>query len=66
MTDNINIIPDNENLDLDQLKNVSGGNFVIVGGNNKKEITPNDPLEDALQYAHEQGISTDKKLKTLP
>ena len=66
MTDNINKIPDNENLDLEQLKNVSGGNFVIVGGNNKKEITPNDPLEDALQYAQEQGISTDKKLKTLP
>ena len=66
MTDNINKIPDNENLDLDQLKNVSGGNFVIVGGNNNKEITPNSPLEDALQYAKEQGISTDKKLKTLP
>ncbi len=66
MTDNINKTPDNENLDLDQLKNVSGGNFVIVGENNKKEITPNDPLEDALQYAQEQGISTDKKLKTLP
>ncbi|MBR3421762.1 MAG: hypothetical protein IKG98_06835 [Ruminococcus sp.] len=66
MTDNINKTPDNENLDLDQLKNVSGGNFVIVGGNNKKEITPNVPLEDALQYAQEQGISTDKKLKTLP
>ncbi len=66
MTDNINKTPDNENLDLDQLKNVSGGNFVIVGGNNKKEITPNGPLEDALQYEQEQGISTDKKLKTLP
>ena len=66
MTDNINKKPDNENLDLEQLDNVSGGNFVIVGGNNKKEITPNDPLEDALQYAQEQGISTDKKLKTLP
>lgn len=66
MTDNINKTPDNVNLDLDQLKNVSGGNFVIVGGNNKKEITPNGPLEDALQYAQEQGISTDKKLKTLP
>ena len=66
MTDNINKTPDNENLDLDQLKNVSGGNFVIVGGNNKKEITPNGPLEDALQYSQEQGISTDKKLKPLP
>lgn len=66
MTDNINKTPANENLDLDQLKNVSGGNFVIVGGNNKKEITPNGPLEDALQYEQEQGISTDKKLKTLP
>ena len=53
MTDNINKTPDNENLDLDQLKNASGGNFVIVGGNNKKEITPNGPLEDALQYAQE-------------